>query len=250
MSKPTKVVQPHISNFFISTAASLGLILSYWLLFYSLTCMGCWLPKFEMSRFYDLGFFAFSSFSFITFLAMIPFQRAEEKLSPGLFSRVIHTPWAHLGLYVLFFSSIACFVAIGVHQHVKSDKYFQELFFALLSSIITAIIFHRFWVLRYLYQPYAVYANIANLTEEEGIQEAWLELIECSYKTIGDKRLNGGQNFMNLLEKLYRNTTNKDRIKDMNEDLESVYKVSKDLRPLQRQMEKQWPFLLRVADAH
>lgn len=243
MLELTKLVRPQFSNFFISTTATLGLILFFWLLFYSITCLGCPLPAPEITRFYDLGFFSFSSFSFIIFLTMIPLQRAEEKLSPGFYSRILHTPWSHFGLYVLFFSSVACFVAIAVHKEFKVEQYLHPLFFALIASIVSAIIFHRFWVLCNLYQPYVVYSNISQLTKEEGIQDAWLELLECTYKTISDKRISDAKNFMLLLGNLYCKVKKKEDLKHMEEDLENLYQFSNQLRHIHRQMERQWPFL-------
>jgi hypothetical protein len=135
---------------------------------------------------------------------------------------------------------------MGIHEKLENDKYLPQLFFALISSIMSAIIFYRFWVLRYLYQPYVVYANIAQLKEEHNIQEMWLELLECTYKAINDKRLSDGNNFLLLLEQLCRKTAKKEKINALKEDLVGLYKLASPLRPLQRQMEEQWPFLIPV----
>ena len=242
---PKKVVQLKLSNFIISVITSLLLIGSYWGLFIGITYAGCPFPAVNIQKFFDLGFFCFSTFSFIIFLTMIPFQRAEEKLSPGFYSRVIRTPGANFGLYVLMISSIICFAIIDFQQQHTGDFYIDQLFFALTASIISAILFHRFWVLRHLYHPYVVYNNVLKLAEEEGLPHVWEELLECTYKTIGERRLGDSKQFLFLLSLLYPEVKQEQDKVQLHEDLKSVYESARTLKPIVRYMEKEWPFLNR-----
>ena len=86
MHKSNEVVRLNLSNFFTSAAAALVLIVLCFLFFRAIACTGCPLPSIEVTKFHELGFFSLSTFGFIIFLTMIPFQRAEEKLSPGFYS--------------------------------------------------------------------------------------------------------------------------------------------------------------------
>ena len=115
---------------------------------------------------------------------------------------------------------------------------------ALTSAIVVAILFHRFWVLKYIYQPYVVYHNLVQLTEEEGIEEVWQELLECTYKSMNDKRLGDGKVFMKLLAKTYPKVQKKREAQELLEEIKSLYEFTSNLRPLARYMEVEWPFLL------
>lgn len=243
MISPYQVVQFRLSNIILSVVATLALIGTFWLTFVGLTCAGCPFPQIPIEKFYDLGFFSFSTFSFIIFLTMIPFQTAEGKLSPGFYARTLRNPWSHFGPYLLLTCSIICFLVIALYQTSSDGKYLNQLFMSLVASIITAILFYRVFVLRYLHEPYSVYVNVDKLMKEETREEVWMEILECTYKAVRDARLSDSKNFLNLLMKLYNLNSETERKNVLQEDLKSLYKASGDLRPVSRYMEMKWPFL-------
>ncbi len=245
MLSPQKVVAcGQFSNFIKSLLRSIFLIGAFWILFIGLSYAGCPLPGIKVEKFFDLGFFAFSTFGFIIFLTMVPFQTVEGKLSPGFYSRIIRNSWAHFGLYVLLVCSIICFFVLAFYQNHNADKYLSHLFMALVAAIVFSILFHRFWVLRHLYQPYTVYKNIAELIQEESKEEVWIELLECSYKAIKDGRLSDAKNFIQLISFISQDQhKEKKALLYEDEDLRSLYTAALELRPLARYMEAKWPSL-------
>lgn len=243
MLSPQKVVRFKFSNFLISTITSLLLIGTLWVSFIALTKAGFPFLHVKIEKFLDLGFFSFSTFSFIIFLTMIPFQTAEGKLSPGFYSRIVRNPWAHFGLYVLMTAAIISLCAIAWDQIYHTRDYLDQLFVALILSIMIAILFHRFWVLRYIYQPYNVYKNIDKLMHDETLEEVWLELVECTHKAIREGRVSDTRNFINLLMRMYQAMNEKERSLVLQEDLKSLYQKAEGFRPICRYMESKWSFL-------
>ncbi|MGZ3632713.1 MAG: hypothetical protein ACXU9U_02360 [Parachlamydiaceae bacterium] len=243
MLSPKKRVHIKLVNFFMLFLASTFLITFYWLLLVSLTYLGFPFPEIKIEKFYDLGFFSISTFGLIVFLTMVPFQTVETQLSPGFYSKIFNNPSAHFGLYVLMFSAIICFLIIAFQQAVDMGVYLSEMFIALIISIISAILFHRFWVLRYLYQPYVVYTYIKTLKWEETDEEIWFELFECTFKAIKQGRLSDAINFLDLLNRIYDKCAHTESSVGMREDLICLRKLAKECRPVASIIEKKWPFV-------
>lgn len=244
MIEPQKLPTMQLSKGLILTFWSLLTIGAFWLLFICLNHAGCPFPEIKKEKFFDLGFFALSAFGLIIFLTMTPFQMAETQLSPGFFSRIFNTPKAHFGLYVLIASSILCFLVIAFEQIPFVEKYLNHLFMAIIAAITFAILFHRSWVIRCLYQPYVVYQHIKDLRWEEPAEDVWMELFECTHKAIKQGRFSDAINFIDLMSYVYWECTKKGQNKILTEDLENIYKIAAgEARPVSRFLEEKWPFL-------
>lgn len=74
MKSAKKVVSPRFINFVVCFLITIFLVLGFWGFFNLLNVLGCPLPMIAIDKFFELGFFSFSTFSFIIFLTMIPFQ--------------------------------------------------------------------------------------------------------------------------------------------------------------------------------
>lgn len=243
MAPAKRMLSYSFSNLLICTFSALFLTLGFWIFFAYLQFSGYPLPVINISKFFDLGFFSFSFFSFIVFLTMIPFQASEGKLSPGFYARLIRTPQAHFGLYVLILSSMICFIVLAISENnYLTKETCNSLFMAIIASIIFAIVFHRIWVLRSIYQPYVVYKNITKLSQEETREKVWLELLECTYKAIAGRHINYATNFLQLMYLIYQRHGEHAEI-FFGEDLRSLYKATTDFRPVARAMETKWPSL-------
>ena len=243
MFTPNQVVSFQFSKFFKSVLSS-GLLLGcFWALFVGLNWLGVNFPEISPSRLFDFGFFSLSTFSFITFLTMIPIQTAEAKLSPGFYARMIHNQWTHFGLYVIVLCSIVSIVVTLVPTDTIFHRHLCELFLANLSSIIFAIIFHRYWVLRNLYQPLIVYEQFEKLSKQEGVQELWFEVYEIAYKAIREGRIANSKDFIGILSHIFYNYEKVQRVQ-FDDDLRSLYKTAEGVRPVARFMEEKFPFLV------
>ncbi len=243
MISPYRVIRLRLSTVVLSIFATLILISVFWLIFFILARLGCCFPQISIDKFFDLGFFSLSMFGFIIFLTITPFQTVQGKLSPGFYARMIRNKWSHFSLYILLNCFIFCFLAIAFYQTQFEKEYSSQLYMALICTIIAAIWFHRIWALRYLHEPYIVYANIDKLIQEESKEEVWTEMLECTYKSIKDGRLSDSKNFIKLLDKLYIANNELKEKNILQEDLESLYKAASDFRPISRYMEIKWPFL-------
>ncbi|WP_213106606.1 hypothetical protein [Candidatus Protochlamydia amoebophila] len=244
MPSPQKVVQFRSSNFitlYLSTVFLTGII---WLIFIGLSYAGFPFPQIEIEKFFDLGFFSISIFGVIVFLTMVPFQTVEAKLSPGFYSRIFNTPLAHFGIYVLMSCSIFCFLIIALQHMLDKNIYLSQLFIAMVTAIIFAILFHRFWVLRCLYQPYIVNKYINKLAREETDEEIWIELFECTYKSIKQYRVSDARNFIDLMFHVYQKCSDEEKTSLLDEDLMSLYAIAQESRPIARFIEEKWPFLI------
>ena len=246
MVTSSKIVHLKVSNIFVSTFASLCLIGIFWVFYIGLERAGYPFLTISIDKFFDLGFYSFQTLGLVIFLTMTPLQSSVEKLSPGFYSRMIRNPWSHFGLYVLLVSSIVCFIAISIYQkRVFTDTtYNSHLFMAIVSAIIFAILFHRFWVLRHIYHPYSVYTFIEKLATEESVKELWIELLECTQKAIQDKRISDASNFIKILSMLYKKSKDDERPL-LNEDIYDLYSAAENSRPITRNIEINWP-LLRI----
>lgn len=243
MQPRDKTVHFSFANFLTSSACSFLLIGALWLICAGLQTIGLPFPKIEIGKFSDLSFFALSNFSFITFLSMIPFQTAEGKLSPGFYARIVNRQWSHFGLYILMSCFVACYLVLGFYQNHFSEKLLSQLFFAIIASIIFALIFHRIHTLRYLHQPMIVYENLAQLAEEESLEELWLDLYECTLKAIKENRVSDARSFCNLMAILYSKIKVKEKKIGWEKDLHSLYQAAKDQHPIASQIEKNWSSL-------
>lgn len=230
-------------SFFISLLCSYLVVGAFWLICMLLQIGGCPFPKVERETFFTLGLFIFSNFSFITFLAMIPFQQTEGKLSPGFYARIFNRPWSHFGLSILMGCFILCMVIVGIYEQGFNNKLLDQLFVAIIASMIFAVIFQRNLTLRYLYQPFIVYENLAALAKEEVIEEVWLDLYECSTKAIKDHSINNARSFFRLMANIYIKVKEKEKAAHMQKDVQSLYQMAKGHHPLKDQMERYWPFL-------
>lgn len=233
----------NILNFLICSGLSFLLIMGFLGICILLSIVGCPFPVIQLNKFFDLGFFSLSTFSFITFLTMIPFQACEGRLSPGFFSRMICNPWSHFGLHVLMVSAIFCFSILAFYPENDTHEHFNLIFMALLASMVFAILFHRARVLCSIYQPYTVYKNIEQLAEEETREEVWYELLECTYKAISGRHISYAKIFLNLLSTVYQKNL-ASGVVWFDEDLKSLYKTTVDLPPIMRYMETKWFFLV------
>ncbi|MBS4168914.1 hypothetical protein [Parachlamydia sp. AcF125] len=239
-----KILPFRLSNFIMLVSLTLVTIGAFWLFFIGLTQAGICFPEIKTEQFADLGFFSVSIFGVIIFLTMIPFQTVEGRLSPGFFSRISNRTTAHFGLYVLVTAAIMSFLIISLQKMYFVEHYLSQLFAALIASIIFAIIFHRSWVIRCLYQPYVIYQHIHELKGEETEEETWLELFECVYKAIKQGRINDARNIINLMSHHFKDCCREGKTKALHEDLANLYAIAQDCRPVARIMEKKWPFLL------
>lgn len=244
MFSPNQVVGFQITNFFRSTFMSVLLLGAFWSFFIVLNFMGLRFPEISTGRLFDFGFFSLSIFSFITFLTMIPIQTTEAKLSPGFYERLIHNRWTHFGLYLIVVCSLVSVAVSLLPANNIFEGHFSELFFANLSSILFAIVFHRNWVLRNLYQPYLVYNHIQKLSKEESKQDLWGEVYEITYKALKDGRLGNAKEFISILAYIFYNNEEVQRA-HFDEDLRSLYKTAQEVRPAARYLEEKFPFLLQ-----
>ena len=243
MLQKTKTLHFNLGNFFLSIVCSFLWIGALWIVCAGLQKMGCPFPKIEMEQFSGLAFFALSNFSFITFLAMIPFQAAEGQLSPGFYARIVNRPWSHFGLYVLMSCFILCFFILSYQNHF-SEKLHSQLYVTIIASVICAVIFHRNQALRYLYQPIIVYENLAKLATEENSEELWLDLYECTIKAIKANRVNNARSFIVLMSQIYAKMSDQEKIViQLKKDVQSLYEAAKDLPPIASQIEKKWHFV-------
>ncbi|KAF3362883.1 hypothetical protein PHSC3_000417 [Chlamydiales bacterium STE3] len=245
MVQPKKVVRFQATNVFILPLATFLLIATFWLILVALTSIGFPFPEIALDKFFDLGFFSISIFGIIVFLTMVPFQTVEGKLSPIFYSKIFNAPAAHFGLYVLMFSSIVCFVVIALQQALNMVGYLSQLFIALVMSIVFAILFHRFWVLRCLYQPYIVYKYIKTLEWDESAEEIWLELFECAFKAIKQGRVSDAKNLIDLMAHIYNKCPSQERHVVLREDIMSLYAAAQESRPIARSLEEKWPFCIQ-----
>lgn len=244
MITPQKVVRFRLSSFLMQLILSLGIIALFWSLCIGLTKMGFAFPRIEVGKFFDLGFFSVSAFGLIIFLTMVPFQTVEGKLSPGFLSRIFKDPRAHIGLYILITTATLSFFIGDFRLIPLVNGYLSQLFIALVCSIIFAVILHRFWVIRCLYQPYVVYKKIKELKWEEPIQDVWLEIYECTFKAIKQNRIHDAMNLIDLMTYIFQEYNKKEDNSVIYKDLESLYLAAQELRPLSRLMELKWPFLM------
>jgi hypothetical protein len=242
MRNPKKIFQIPNSHFLILFLLSFLLINLFWLLFIALVNIGLPFPDIKVEKFLDLGFSTISVFGIIVFLTLVPFQNVEDKLSPIFYAKIFNSPLAHFGLCLLMLCAVISFLAIGLQQTLETNKYLSQLFLALLTSIIFAILFHRFWALRCIYQPYIVYKYIKSLKYEESDEEIWLQLFECSFKAIKQGRLNDARNFIDLMEDIYHRPSNQEKIMILREDMLNLYALAHEIRPLARFIEEKWPF--------
>jgi hypothetical protein len=241
---PYEVIRLRLFNIFLSIVATIMIISTFWLIFITLTLMGCPFPQVDIEKFFDLGFLAFSMFSFIIFLTIAPFQTIATKLSPRFYARMLRNIWSHFSLYLLLTCSVVCFFVVGFYQTTSENGYSSQLYLAIIASIIIAILFHRVWALRYLHEAYIVYINIDKLIEKDSKEDVWMEMMECIYKAIRDARLSDSKNFIDLLFKLYDTNFETQKETTLREDLKCLYKATEGLRPISRYMETKWPFLL------
>lgn len=242
MYSPNQVVGFQFSNVIKSILMSLLLLSSFWAFFLGLNWLGVNFPAVSTNRFFDFGIFSLSTFSFITFLTMIPIQTTEAKLSPGFYARLIHSVWTHFGLYVIVMCSIVSVAVELLPPNAFVQNHLCELYLANLSSIIFAIVFHRSWVLRNLYQPYLVYSHIEKLSKEESKQELWIEVYEIAYKALKDGRLGNAKEFISILAYIFYHNEKVQRA-HFDDDLRSLYKVAEDVHPAARHLEEKFPFL-------
>ena len=243
MLKQSTINDFSFKNSFISFFSSFLLIGAFWIVCIVLQTLGCSFPKIEITRFSELGFFSLANFSFITFLAMIPFQTAEGKLSPGFYARFVKRPWSHFGLYILVSCCIVCYLILSNYEKINSEETLSHLFFAIIASVVFAVLFHRNHTLRYLHHPMIVYENLVQLAKIEGLRELWLDLYECTLKAIKESRISDARSFSNLMAETYAKISDKEAIAHLQKDLHSLYQAAKDQHPIASQIEKHWPFL-------
>lgn len=242
MLQKNKMLHFNLGNFLLSLICSALLIGALWLGCALLQKMGCPFPKIGGNQFSDLGFFALSNFSFITFLSMISFQSAEGQLSPGFYARIVNRPWSHFGLYILMSCFILCFLILS-YQHHCSELLLSQVYVTVVAAVICAIIFHRNQALRYLYQPLVVYENLAKLATEENSEELWLDLYECTIKAIKSNRVNNARSFIVLMSQIYTKKSGQEKIiNNLKKDVQSLYDAAKDQPPIALQIEKYWHF--------
>jgi hypothetical protein len=243
MKAENKIIHFSFRNFLLSFINSTLVIGAFWIVSALLQAIGCPLPVTDKDKFLNLALFIFSNFSFITFLAMIPFQQAEGKLSPGFYAHIFNQSGSHFGLSILMNCFVLCMLIVGVYETTISEKVLNQLFIAMIGSMVFAVIFERNRALRYLYRPLMVYENIASLAQEENIEDLWLDLYECNLKAIKENRVNDAISFFKIMA-LINNKTNKTEIKNnMQRDLLSLYRSCKDQHPLAREMRRYWPAL-------
>ena len=243
MKKQNKTLHFNLRNIFILSVCSFFVIGFLWLLCSGLHKIGCPFPEIKGEKFSSLGFFSFSNFSFITFLAMIPFQTAEGQLSPGFYSRIINHPWSHFGLYMLLSCVITCFLILSNHDRLDPQM-LNQLYMAIVGSVVFAAVFHLIQTLRYLYQPLIVYENLTQLANEESSEELWLDLYECILKAIKSNRIGNARNFIDLLQQVYVKVKAQEKIYMFQKDLRSLYDAAKEFPPITRALEKHWPLVM------
>lgn len=243
MISPKRVIQFKLFAFILSIIVTVGVISIFYLIFAILSYLGCCFPQISIDRFFDLGFFSLSTLGFIIFLTITPFQTVQRNLSPGFYARMIRNKWSHFSLYMLLNCFIFSFLAIAFYQEIFKNEYSGLFYMALTATNITAIWIHRTWALRYLHEPYIVYANIDKLIEEEPYEGVWLDMLECTYKSVKEGRLGDSKNFIKLLRKLYDLTSATEEKNILHEDLKSLYKTTESFRPISRYMEVTWPSL-------
>lgn len=246
MTKSKNFFHITLFNSIVPFLGAIALIGFLWFFFIGLNKIGVLLPLMDVGKFQDLGFFATSTFGLIVFLTMIPFQTVAGQLSGGFLSRVFNTPAAHFGLYVLLISTFISFFVNSLKEFDFVEANLNALFLAIIVTIVFSIVFHRFWVIRYLYQPYVVYKHIKSLSWEESGQRMWVELYECLYKAIVQGRVSDAHYFIALVNHFFENYKNSEHKDILYEDLFSLRTAAQNLRPVARFMEKKWPFLSEV----
>ena len=250
MLQKNKALHFSLGTFLVSGVFSFLLMGTLWVLCVGLQKLGCPFPAIKGNQFSDLGFFALSNFSFITFLAMIPFQTTEGQLSPGFYFRIVNRPWSHFGLHILLCCFFLCFFILGYQEHF-SDMFLSQIYMTVVASVIVAVIFHRNQVLRYLYQPKIVYESLAKLATEEGSEDLWLDLYECTFKAIKANRINNARNFILLMSKLYTKMSDTGILNpNLKKDVQSLYEAAKDQPPVALLIERNWSFVCTDAKTH
>jgi|GEM_PF-6085546 len=232
-----------VTVFFTLLFSTLLTIFTLWGLFIAIHHAGFPFPDIKLERFFDLAFFSISIFGMVIFLTMISFQTVEGRLSPGFLLRIMSTPAAHMGIYVLFISAVFCFLIPTLEKVPFAQTHLNELFMALITSIVLSILIIRSWVLRTLHQPYVVYHHLEALKWEEPIEDAWLELFECTFKAIKQGRINDALNFIGLMSTVFKECS-KEKTQILHEDLLNLHAAAQESRPIARLMERKWPFLL------
>src|ERR1700722_4671604 len=241
MKSPNKAVHFQTSSILQLIFLPIFLISGLWGVFIFLTYfLGFPFPEATTEKFSELSFFSISLFSFLILLTVVPFQVATEKLSPIFYNKIYNSPSANFGISLLLQNAVISFLIIAFRS-IIDIVYVNQLYIALITSIIVAIFYHRFWVLRCLYQPYLVYKYVETLEDSEPLEEAWLELFECTVKAIKHHRINDVKFLVILMNSIYQKCGKQGSSNNLqNEDIISLYHLSKEIRPLSRFLEKKW----------